>query len=312
MRLGGDNASGKKRETFRRKFAGILVAALSVIAARDLLAKGTVVFKSPCSCDGNHGVARWGVKTDIERPPFALNSVRRITPADISSWEGPAQKPPDLDRLPEERQWYALECRVTAVKVEEDGDLHIEVVNADGRSDRVVVEVPLGDTWCEIRKVVFACTDAEFPVKRGQFKTIEHPIVTFIGKAFYDIDHAPRDHRGNRRGQNSAVAVWEIHPVMEMRIGSRVVSSQPPNTQLSTGKESASSATPSPPNVQPAAPAEQGLATIVEPVPIKIPYGTTVLQRGMRFPIVGRDRETVRIRYMGEVYAIPLTSTDLH
>ena len=157
-------------------------------------AKASVTFTSPCTCEGNHGVARWAAKTDKEQPPLNPAAIQPITPADICRWEGPGERIGNSGRLPAEQKWYAVECRIAAVKVEDDGDLHIEVQNSDGRGDRVVVEVPLGDTWCEIRKAAFAWTDAKFPLTRGQFKTVQHPTVTVIGKAFYDVDHARRRH----------------------------------------------------------------------------------------------------------------------
>jgi hypothetical protein len=38
-----------------------------------------------------------------------------------------------------------------------------------------------------------------------------------IGKAFFDIGHAPADH-SNRRNTPKDYAVWEIHPVMKMEV----------------------------------------------------------------------------------------------
>ena len=38
-----------------------------------------------------------------------------------------------------------------------------------------------------------------------------------IGKAFFDIGHAPADH-SNRRHTPEDYAVWEIHPVMKMEV----------------------------------------------------------------------------------------------
>jgi hypothetical protein len=47
-------------------------------------------------------------------------------------------------------------------------------------------------------------------------------------------------------------------------------------------------------------------------VTIQIPYGTTVLQPGMKLPVISRDSRTVRVRYMDEVYAIPISTTGLN
>jgi hypothetical protein len=42
------------------------------------------------------------------------------------------------------------------------------------------------------------------------------PIITVIGKAFWDIGHARKD-GSNRRKRMPDYAVWEIHPVMQLR-----------------------------------------------------------------------------------------------
>jgi hypothetical protein len=38
-----------------------------------------------------------------------------------------------------------------------------------------------------------------------------------IGKAFWDIGHAPKD-QSNRRKRLPQYAVWEIHPVMALHV----------------------------------------------------------------------------------------------
>jgi hypothetical protein len=42
-------------------------------------------------------------------------------------------------------------------------------------------------------------------------------MITVIGKAFFDIGHAPADH-GNRRTELAGYAAWEIHPVMKLTV----------------------------------------------------------------------------------------------
>jgi hypothetical protein len=43
------------------------------------------------------------------------------------------------------------------------------------------------------------------------------PIIIVIGKAFWDVGHAPKDQR-NRRKYMPDYAVWEIHPVMALHV----------------------------------------------------------------------------------------------
>jgi hypothetical protein len=45
----------------------------------------------------------------------------------------------------------------------------------------------------------------------------ETPIITVIGKAFWDVGHAPED-QSNRRKRLPDYAVWEIHPVMALHV----------------------------------------------------------------------------------------------
>jgi hypothetical protein len=46
---------------------------------------------------------------------------------------------------------------------------------------------------------------------------VEAPIITVIGKTFWDISHAPADH-SNRPAKPEGYAVWEIHPVMALQV----------------------------------------------------------------------------------------------
>jgi len=44
-------------------------------------------------------------------------------------------------------------------------------------------------------------------------------ITTVVGKAFFDVGHAPADH-SNRRTDLQGYAAWEIHPVMKLEVKS--------------------------------------------------------------------------------------------
>jgi len=48
-------------------------------------------------------------------------------------------------------------------------------------------------------------------------KVADPPIITIVGKAFWDINHTPKD-QWNRRKYMSGYAVWEIHPVMNLTV----------------------------------------------------------------------------------------------
>src|SRR6266850_6785457 len=81
-----------------------------------------------------------------------------------------------------------------------DGDLHIALHDVTGDKPGVVVcEVPAKPQWCEIRTTVFSWTPTRFPFHTGTAKKLtfgQSPIITVIGKAYWDIGHAPKD-QGN-------------------------------------------------------------------------------------------------------------------
>jgi hypothetical protein len=88
-----------------------------------------------------------------------------------------------------------------------------------------------------------------------------------------------------------------------------------PGTRLSTEAVAAKTASPASNSAgvlpSPAAPVAETTVTILRPVTIQIPYGQSVLPVGMKLPLLSRDAQTVRVKYMGEVQTIPLTSTNL-
>src|SRR2546430_1489732 len=186
-------------------------------------AKPVVTFTSPCTCEGNHGVSRWAAKTDLSEPPPGSANIKSITPAQMSAWQGigggVTQK---SRRLIAEENWFRGTGRGETVRNENDGGLHLVIENTEGQRSGIVVELPLGPRWCEMRKTVFSWTNARFPISPGKsdkFSLTQHPIVTVIGKAFYDIDHSGNDTRSNRRNYDPSLPVWEIHPVMRLAIG---------------------------------------------------------------------------------------------
>jgi hypothetical protein len=64
----------------------------------------------------------------------------------------------------------------------------------------------------------FSWTRTRFPLHIRSTRTLvinATPIVTVIGKAFWDIGHAPKD-GSNRRKRLADYAVLEIHPAMKL------------------------------------------------------------------------------------------------
>ncbi len=280
-------------------------------------AKPVVTFTSPCTCEGNHGVSRWAAKTDLAEPPPGNVNVKSITPAQMSAWQGIGGGVTQRSRrLIAEENWFSVTGRVETVRIEDDGDLHIVLENANGQPGGVVVELPLGPRWCEMRKTVFSWTNARFPISPGRedkFALVQHPIVTVIGKAFYDIDHSGNDTRSNRRNYDPSLAVWEIHPVMRLAIGT---ATPPASVAAAASTPPISESTPAnvippPVTIPQATAASEQFVTITKPVTIQIQYGTTVLQPGTKLPVLSRDSQSVDVRYLNARYAIPVSSTDL-
>jgi hypothetical protein len=185
-----------------------------------------VTFESPTECQNAHGVWRWAAKTDLTPPPGSLAAGYHVRPSDIAAWEAPDHEIRGRSpRTGRELQWYALTGRVVQVNAEEDGDLHVELVDVDNpHSVHVVVEVPLdrhgGQTpWNPIRQTVFGWSDQTFPFEMRTGHKLhlhEHPVIQVVGQAFYDGEHTGP--QPNRRRQTEHVAVWEIHPVMALMV----------------------------------------------------------------------------------------------
>jgi endonuclease/exonuclease/phosphatase family metal-dependent hydrolase len=83
----------------------------------------------------------------------------------------------------------------------------------------------------------------------------------------------------------------------EFSLGSSVVQSTPATTNKMT------------PTTSP--PTTPQFVTLTQPVRIKIPYGDTVLPRGLKLPVISRNGQTVTVKYLDETPAIPVSSTDL-
>jgi len=81
-------------------------------------------------------------------------------------------------------------------------------------------EVPAKPQWCEIRQTVFSWTQTRFPFHTSSAKKLNvtyPPIITVIGKAYFEVGHAPKD-QSNRTKNLPGYAAWEIHPVMKLNV----------------------------------------------------------------------------------------------
>ncbi|SRR6266487_680418 len=203
--------------------ATLILAATTLLCSTAATIKSPVTFDSPCSCHDNHGQHRWSVKIDPTLPPTDANAIQSVTPSDIYSWAGPdVPLTQSSKRTGIENKWFALTGRVVALKVEADGDLHIALQDATGDKPGIaVVEIPAKPQWCEIRSTVFGWTRTRFPFHTSSAKKLtlnQTPVITVVGKAYFDVGHSLKDQRSNRRSHLPGYAAWEIHPVMALRV----------------------------------------------------------------------------------------------
>src|SRR5437870_1039062 len=136
--------------------------------------KVEVVYRSPVSCTANHGVWRWDVKTDQEEPPTVIANDHQVDICTMSAspnvgyeWGVPDEKfDAKTPRVGREKEFFQVCGQVTLVKAESDGDLHVQLRDVSGRyadCAEVVVEVPVGKRWNQMREEVFRWTTASFP-----------------------------------------------------------------------------------------------------------------------------------------------------
>ena len=198
------------------------IAAIAFVCSTVAAAQQEVTCESPCECSSAHGKGRWAVKNDPSTVPTDASAIQAVTPSDIFGWPGPdVHVTQHSERTGREQNWFSLTGRVVAVKVEADGDLHIALQDATGDKPGIVVcEVPAKKQWCEIRTTVFGWTRTRFPFHSSSAKKLnvtDPPIITVIGKAYFDVGHASAD-QSNRRRDLQGYAAWEIHPVMKLNV----------------------------------------------------------------------------------------------
>jgi hypothetical protein len=207
----------------------LLAFAASAVSGQNKTSDPDVEFTASCSCALCHGSHRWSVKTEVARPPASIPASHQLTPSFFRKWKGPGGKfPKDSPRTGKEREWFALTGEVRWVRIEDDGDIHLQLADlgADSDAKTASVEVPNGQPWCAIRDQIFALTGAAFPIRFSNNKDLPlktTAVITVIGKAFYDVENDGGNTSANDRdgAGKSRTTVWEIHPVMKATIRTR-------------------------------------------------------------------------------------------
>jgi hypothetical protein len=202
----------------------LVLHALLISTVFSASSKQSVRLTSPSIITGQHGIDRWPAKTDPQRPPADNSKILHVTPSQMFAWPGvgvAAHLTKSSPRIASEQRWVALTGLVAGMKIETDGDIHVELVDATGNKPGIVgAEIPPGKIWCACRQLALGWTGQEYPFSFNGSKTFAitgRHVITVTGKAFYDVDHAPQN-RSNQRGKpfKPGYSVWEVHPVMGM------------------------------------------------------------------------------------------------
>jgi len=128
-----------------------------------------------------------------------------------------------------------------------------------------------------------------------------------------DVGTTIRSIARNRYHNPWRATAWEIHPVIKLeRLDGAVPHVGSTASPAATAPESTPVQIPSPEAISPVLTATPlRYVTILRATKLKIPYGETVLPRGMRLPFISQDEQSVTVEYLGQRYVIPRASTDL-
>src|SRR4051812_20940600 len=142
------------------------------------------------------GVERWTVKTLGDRP--SLLPARATTIKFLIT--RPAQSSLRSTRLPFERHIYRVTAAVTLVRPEDDGDFHLVLQDAGGRTMIAESPMPTCDTPASPHR------QRQMTSARAHIRVCSRASVT--GVAFFDFQH----------GQTGVAANGiELHPILAFR-----------------------------------------------------------------------------------------------
>jgi len=121
-----------------------------------------------------------------------------------------------------ENKWYALTGRVVAVKLK--GTV-IYILNFETRlainRESLLSKYQRNRSGVRFATRVFSWALTWFPFHTSSARKLNvtnPPIITVIGRAFFDIGHSLKDQSKNRRRYHPDYAAWEIHPVMKLNV----------------------------------------------------------------------------------------------
>lgn len=173
---------------------------------------------------------RWDVKTDTAlagRP-----TTRATIPEILTQWTIPPLGPSHrcAPRAGREQNVYVVQGWIRRIeRSKDDGDWHIELTAGPRSSPDscIVVEIPLGalgEVFARARRQLDALLAGRKLDKDGDLRT---PLaVSITGAAFFDGQHRKTSRKrdvpdgGHGRCNTSLRALWELHPVYDVRVRS--------------------------------------------------------------------------------------------
>ena len=153
------------------------------------------------------GVWRWSVKTLTDPSAAHLVAVEPATIQALSVLKPPVRLVSSTPRQPAERQVYQVSALLVGLKLEADGDDHLILRDAQGRT--MIAEIP-NPAYCTRSRY-----HAEIASARAAFGTrhagkLPGIPVTVTGPLFFDEPHGQSGHAANYA---------EIHPVLSFQQG---------------------------------------------------------------------------------------------
>ena len=157
------------------------------------------------------GVDRWPVKTLTDRDRHMIDfNVRPTTVRALGSLRVPSARPQDRRASVHERRVYCVEAWLLYASPQEDGDLHLALLDVGDETSEMVAEIP--EPRCTV-----VCRSPYASVFATARATVERRLATdttgllrvvVAGVGFFDRKH----------GQSGAAAnYFELHPVLSIR-----------------------------------------------------------------------------------------------
>lgn len=197
---------------------GILIGAILMPAqlrAQDIPCTATTAISSQARSAMKH-----------RAPADSGASAQTVTVANVLAWAAPANIATPSTRRSgtaidnRENQVFTITGDLWRVIIEDnDCDFHFEITTPGQpkTAARIIVEVPQGDAYLEVRTALLKELTANgYELAVAKSLTLDDPLrVTVTGFAFYDAAHYSKKNpkKGHSHGTAFVGTLWELHPV---------------------------------------------------------------------------------------------------